>query len=83
MALTVSQKILLGSLYALIALMVIFSLMATKNSGQDGFNKCMNKEITMYGEGIVNKYKHVNNCCLGAGGKTAQSSQGYSCVFDK
>lgn len=82
MALTVSQKILLGSLYSLIALMVIFSLMATKNSGQEGFTRCMNKEVNIYGEEIFNKYKHVNNCCLGAGGKTAQSSQGYSCVFE-
>lgn len=82
MALTVSQKILLGSLYSLIALMVIFSLMATKNSGHEGFNRCMKNEVTVYGEGIVNKYKHVNNCCLGAGGKTAQSSTGYSCVFE-
>ena len=82
MALTISQKILLGSLYSLIALMIVFSVMAAKNVGLDGFKKCMNKEVIIYGEEIYSNYKHVNNCCLGAGGKTAQSSSGYSCVFE-
>ncbi len=80
--LSILQKILLGSLYFLIILMIVFSVMAVKNVGMEGFNKCMEKKCAQYGEAFCNKYREINNCCSGAGGNVAQTNEGLKCIFE-
>ena len=76
------QKGLLIALYGLIILMVIFSIGATKNLGEDGYNNCIQKKCDKKGEDFCHKFREINNCCLGAGGNVAQRNEGLTCIFD-
>ncbi len=79
--LTVPQMVLLGVLYGLVILMIVFSLLAAKNSGQQGYDKCMKEKCAERGDALCSKPREINNCCLGAGGEMAASGNGYVCVF--
>ena len=76
-----SQKILLYLIYGLLILMIIFSLMARKNLGEEGFNNCVQEKCAEKGPEFCSKFREINNCCEGAGGVTAQNEQGLSCQF--
>ena len=80
--LPLSQKILFFTLCALVALMVIFSLMAIKNKGQDGYDKCVQNKCEKKGQDFCQKPREIQNCCLGAGGNVGISESKYVCVFD-
>lgn len=86
--LNMSQKVLLGSLYFLIALMVVFSLMAIQNTGEKGYQQCVEKKCEAKGEKFCSKLRELNNCCYGAGGTLAGVSnpppgeRPYACIFD-
>ncbi len=75
------QKSLLFVMYGLIILMIVFSLMATKNIGQEGYEKCIQDKCDKQGTEYCSKYREINNCCLGAGGQTIQTQNGFSCQF--
>jgi hypothetical protein len=75
------QKLTLYILYALVALMVIFSFQATKNQGQQGFDSCVQEKCENKGEATCSKYREINNCCLGAGGNMAVVDNQQMCVF--
>jgi len=81
--LTLAQKILLASMYALLLLMIFFSLQAIRNLGQDGYDQCHQKKCETSGEAFCSKFREISNCCLGAGGKVAISGSEYVCVFEK
>jgi hypothetical protein len=72
-----TQKVLLVLLYALIALMIVFSIGATKNLGKAGYDSCIQKKCDTKGQEFCTKFREVNNCCQGAGGNIGQSG----CVF--
>ena len=80
-------KILLYLLYSLLVLMVIFSLMATQNTGFDGYQQCVEKKCESKGESFCSKVRELNNCCAGAGGNLAginnlqPGEPSYTCVF--
>ena len=78
---TLTQKCLLFSLYSLIALMVVFSLLALRNLGKEGYDHCIQKKCENHGEAFCNKFREINNCCEGAGGKIAAAGSQYQCVF--
>jgi len=80
--LTVLQKLLLVFVYGLILLMVVFSVLAIKDKGQEGYERCIQKKCEAKGQEFCSKFREVNNCCLGASGKTAQSGNELICVFD-
>lgn len=74
--LSLSQKILFGGLYSLLALMVVFSILARGNVGEDGLQKCLNRVVDRHKDGsLYESFKVVNNCCVGAGGKIAWSAE--------
>ena len=75
--LSVPQKILLITLYALIVLMIFFSFNATKNLGQSGFEQCIQSKCEEKGQQFCEKFREIRNCCLGAGGLLATSG----CTF--
>ncbi len=81
-SLTISHKILLGSLYGLLALMVLFSIMANKNFGQEAYNKCVEKNVQEFGEQFLKRTRELGNCCYGAGGQLAQNSERLTCIFE-
>ncbi|MBT6774402.1 hypothetical protein HOA91_03450 [Candidatus Woesearchaeota archaeon] len=80
--LSFGQKSLLFILYSLLILMVIFSIGAMKNTDKSGYDNCIQKKCIAKGEDFCQKFREVNNCCLGAGGHVAQSNNGYICVFE-
>ena len=75
------QKPLYYLLLGTIALMIVFSVLAIKDKGQEGYLRCVQKKCDDVSEAFCNKFRERNNCCLGAGGQLAQSADGYSCVF--
>ena len=75
------QKGLLILLYGLIALMVLFSLLAIRNLGQDGYDRCIEKKCAWKGQEFCTKVREVTNCCVGAGGELGVTASGYSCIF--
>ncbi len=79
--LTIGQRILLYSLYGLVALMVVFSLLAMKDKNFAGYEKCVQKKCERGGEAFCSKYREISNCCLGAGGQVAVEGNEYTCVF--
>lgn len=79
--LTISQKILLGLLYGLIALMIIFSFHAAGNVGEEGYNKCVQKKCSERGENYCSKPRELSNCCQGAGGILGQADGKLVCEF--
>ncbi|MBI2666784.1 hypothetical protein HYX13_04180 [Candidatus Woesearchaeota archaeon] len=80
--LTVAQKILLGILYALVALLIVFSFMALKNKGQTGYDQCIQEKCEKKGQDFCQKPREISNCCVGAGGQVGISGSQYVCVFD-
>lgn len=76
-----NKKILLIVLYGLIALMVIFSILAIKNTGKSGFDSCHQEKCEKKGDEYCNKFREINNCCLGAGGKLVISNNKPTCSF--
>lgn len=77
-----TQKILLGALYGLLVLMVIFSLLAIKDKGQTGYDNCIQKKCDTKGQEFCSKYREIDNCCKGASGNTAVSDGKVICVFN-
>lgn len=74
-------------LYGSIMLLIIFSLLATRNLGQDGYERCVEQKCQERGENFCTKVRELNNCCMGAGGtlSTNQLSDGLkhtACRFD-
>ncbi len=82
------QRILLYSLYFLLLLMVFFSLLAIKNTGEEGYQRCVEKKCQEKGEQFCSKARELNNCCSGVGGNLAMvsdknsGSSRYTCVFN-
>ena len=87
--LKLAQKILLGSLYFLVILMVIFSFMAIQNTGFDGYQQCVEKKCEEKGEDFCSKLRELNNCCAGADGtlstvsNPAPGESPYTCLFNR
>ena len=79
--LNLPQKVLYISLYLLIALMLLFSFMSLENRGQDGYDNCIQKKCEAKGEKYCSKFREINNCCLGAGGKLGSRDGKNVCVF--
>ena len=86
--LKMSQKILLSSLYLLVLLMIIFSLLAIQNTGFEGYQQCVEEKCEAKGEKFCSKVRELNNCCAGAGGTLAgvnnprSGEAPYTCVFE-
>lgn len=82
------QKVLLWTLYSLVLLMVVFSLLAIQNAGEKGYQQCVEKKCEEKGEKFCSKLRELNNCCAGAGGTLAgvnnpkQGESPYTCVFN-
>ncbi|HLC81615.1 MAG TPA: hypothetical protein VJH68_03075 [Candidatus Nanoarchaeia archaeon] len=75
------QLALLILLYSLLALMLIFSIQARKNIGQDGYDRCI-EEKCQQSQRYCEKPREIENCCSGAAGKRVLSSEGkYTCSF--
>ena len=82
MSLTITQKILYYVLLLLIFLMVIFSLQARSNLGEKGFDNCIQKKCETVSQEYCEKFREINNCCLGAGGQTVMGQNGKGdCMF--
>ena len=79
--LTVSQKTLFGILCSLLLLMVFFSFEARNHLGQSGFDSCVQKKCVARGQPYCEKNNEINNCCLGAGGRTEYVDRKVICVF--
>jgi len=79
---TLSQKSLLFLLYALIILSIVLSVLAVKNIGQAGYDRCIQEKCEERGEEFCSKFREINNCCQGADGQVSSDSTGYICVFD-
>ena len=77
--LSIGQKIMFIMLYVMISLMVVFSIGATKNVGQKGFDKCIEWKCQK-GEEYCSKQREINNCCLGAGGQLGISENKLTCI---
>ncbi|HLC19493.1 MAG TPA: hypothetical protein VJK72_01140 [Candidatus Nanoarchaeia archaeon] len=75
------QKPLYYFLLGLVALMIVFSVLALKDKGQDGYLQCVQKKCDEVSQDFCQKAREQNNCCQGAGGQLAQSADGYACVF--
>ncbi len=67
--LTKSQQGLLYLLYGLVALMVIFSILAVRNLGEEGYQQCIQKKCERKGPEFCSKQREISNCCQGAGGE--------------
>ncbi len=86
--LKLAQKILLGSLYFLIILMIIFSLLAVLNTGENGYKQCVQQKCDKKGEQFCSKLRELANCCSGAGGTLStvsnpnQGESSYTCLFN-
>ena len=72
---------LLVALYLLVILMIVFSVFAIKNIGEEGYNQCIQKKCDEHGEKFCNKQREINNCCMGASGELGLSNGKYICVF--
>ena len=75
------QKALFVVLIGLFVLMIIFSIGALKHRGQEGFDNCIKVLCEFHGERSCTKYREVNNCCLGSGGKTVVAEGKPTCIF--
>ena len=78
---TLVQKVLLFTVYGLILLMVVFSVMAIRNVGEEGYNRCIQEKCEKKGEAFCSKFREINNCCEGAGGNLGVIDNKYKCVF--
>lgn len=79
--LTLGQKILLLSIYALVALMIIFSLLAIRNRNEQGYQQCIQEKCERKGQEFCQKPREIQNCCQGAGGQVAVEGSQYVCIF--
>jgi hypothetical protein len=79
MNLTIPQKILYYTLITLVVLMIIFSLQSRSNLGKEGFDKCIQKKCEISQE-YCEKFREINNCCLGSNGQTAMSNGQGVCI---
>jgi len=79
---TLVQKVLLFTVYGLILLMVVFSVMAIRNVGEEGYNRCIQEKCEKKGEAFCSKFREINNCCEGAGGNLAAAGNQYKCAFE-
>ncbi len=80
--LTWLQRGLLVILYGLMLLMVIFSFLAVKNIGQEGYDNCIKEKCATHRGAFCSKFREISNCCQGAGGKMASDGQEYRCIFE-
>ena len=80
-SLSYAQKGLLFILYGLMVLMVVFSVLALKNKGADGYNKCIQQKCEQKGQEFCSKQREIMNCCAGAGGKLAVVDNKLDCTF--
>ena len=78
---SILQKLLMASLYGLLALMILFSIMAMGDKGEAGYDSCIQEKCELKGEDYCNKYRERNNCCLGAGGSMGVANGQYVCSF--
>ena len=78
--LSFAQKGLLITLYALIILMVIFSINAIKNIGPESYDKCNEESCAGFGE-HCGKPRTMMTCCAGAGGALGTIDNKYVCRF--
>lgn len=79
--LTKAQRGLLYTVYGLIALMIIFSILAVRNLGEEGYQQCLQKKCERKGPEFCSKQREISNCCLGAGGELAIVEGKLTCVF--
>lgn len=77
-----AKKMLLIVLYGLIILMVIFSLLAIKDKGFQGYQECVDKKCETKGQEFCSKYREINNCCLGASGVVMTIDGKLDCIFN-
>ena len=75
------QRWLWYFLLGLLALMVFFSLLAIKDKGKQGYDRCVAEKCATRGEDYCHKFRELSNCCLGAGGEMAVANQQYECGF--
>ncbi|MEK6950819.1 MAG: hypothetical protein AABX13_03810 [Nanoarchaeota archaeon] len=78
---TIAQKILLFSIYALVALMIIFFLLALRNKNEEGYQNCIQKKCERKGQDFCSKPREIQNCCLGASGQIQIINNQYTCQF--
>ena len=76
-----AQKILLFSLYGLLALMIFFSLLVIKDKNFAGYEKCIQEKCERKSQAFCSKPREIMNCCAGAGGQLASANNQYTCVF--
>jgi hypothetical protein len=76
------QKALVVTLYLLVMVSFVLSIMAMRNVGKEGFERCVQKKCETVSEEYCSKFREVNNCCQGAGGRIEVKDDGYVCVFD-
>lgn len=80
-SLSLTQKALYAVLLVLIAMMIFFSLQASKNQGEAGYNRCVQEKCEQKGEEYCHKLRELSNCCLGAGGQLGQQEGNLICLF--
>ena len=81
MNLTKLQNPLFYFLLGLMALMIVFSVLAIKDKGQEGYLQCVQQKCEEVSQDFCNKFREKNNCCMGAGGQMAQQGNELVCVF--
>ena len=79
--LSILQITLLVLLYVLITASIVLGIAATGNLGQEGYDGCMEK-ICIDHPSWCTKFRTMNNCCMGTGGKMGIIDNEYVCVFD-
>lgn len=79
--LTKAQRGLLYTLYGLVAVMVIFSILAVRNLGEEGYQQCIQKKCERKGPEFCSKQREISNCCQGAGGELAIAGGKLICAF--
>ena len=60
---------------------LLFMIVTADNYGKDNFDLCIERECERGGDAFCQKFRTINNCCLGANGKMAAGATGYDCVF--
>ena len=79
--LTKAQRGLLYTLYGLVAVMVIFSILAVRNVGEEGYQQCLQNKCERKGPEFCSKQREISNCCQGAGGELGVAEGKLTCVF--
>ena len=63
--------------------MIIFSIGSVRNSGKEGYDRCLQWKCEKGGPEYCTKAREINNCCSGAGGSLAASENNFICIFDQ